>query len=586
MYKRLKQTTATLALILSATFNAVAQPYGQSEYINANGNSYILSDALYSKGSFPGYIMVGYDPTPTTGDPNFVIYRTGPSGTISGTSAWANGYEIHYKNRDCHHAAVQINNTAPIAILESTLSSAQGSLFVAIATDSALFYAALEFNGNDVPTMTKSYPFPHNIVQPTKPNIVELSTGDFIISGSYTRMNGSVPHTIMYLLKIDSFGNIILSNIFDLGVNTELIPNSMAESPYGFNFSKELVIVGKMKYNGSTYQGFVLSVDYSNFALGPFSEFGTPAGNDALGSIVISNGNPTGFAIGGIYDEPVGGGHINRVAFISLDPDVVTTNVSSFYTKNGLSSTTGILCQVIERPNTYASGYDLFLQSSSTTNLDGCIKLEPNGNIFSQAGNTNSDFQFWDGNGSNLAAISYNNVSGNDEGLHLYGNSSSGGMYLVQAYFNGAVDCSAFNRLLTVISNSSANMNLSPSQQTINTWSGLVDCFANLNASPQTVQIIQICGGAMSDPTGNNARKTSLDEKSLDEVIVYPNPANSSVSIRSSNYISYQLYSIDGKLLQQSSLNEIPTINLSNGIYILKVKSNQGINTHKLIIQH
>ncbi len=75
----------------------------------------------------------------------------------------------------------------------------------------------------------------------------------------------------------------------------------------------------------------------------------------------------------------------------------------------------------------------------------------------------------------------------------------------------------------------------------------------------------------------------------IDESIsVYPNPTNSIVTITSSNSIqSVQLYDVQGRLLQTQIINNpSTTVDLSqqsNGIYFVKVVSDQGIKVEKVV---
>jgi hypothetical protein len=72
---------------------------------------------------------------------------------------------------------------------------------------------------------------------------------------------------------------------------------------------------------------------------------------------------------------------------------------------------------------------------------------------------------------------------------------------------------------------------------------------------------------------------------------IYPNPANTSVTIDFAEYSSKnafaEVYSIDGKLLQHISLQQRKTLvnisDYSSGVYIVKVSGNSGIAVKKMI---
>jgi beta-glucanase (GH16 family) len=91
------------------------------------------------------------------------------------------------------------------------------------------------------------------------------------------------------------------------------------------------------------------------------------------------------------------------------------------------------------------------------------------------------------------------------------------------------------------------------------------------------------------DPsTGNHT--LAFDEP---EVNIYPNPTSGSFMVQISNKTeltnqTLELFSLDGKLLHQTRLNgfksEIDPGKLKNGIYLVKIKSENFCSTHKLII--
>ena len=58
---------------------------------------------------------------------------------------------------------------------------------------------------------------------------------------------------------------------------------------------------------------------------------------------------------------------------------------------------------------------------------------------------------------------------------------------------------------------------------------------------------------------------------------IYPNPAQKEITIRSNSIKSYQLFSIQGDLIEQKLLSQPETkldvSTLPNGIYIIKVES-------------
>ena len=92
--------------------------------------------------------------------------------------------------------------------------------------------------------------------------------------------------------------------------------------------------------------------------------------------------------------------------------------------------------------------------------------------------------------------------------------------------------------------------------------------------------------------TGNaNTVFQTLDVKEnnhTNTIAIYPNPTHSILNIKSESTIkSVQLFDVQGRLLQTSLVNETNSVldisEKSNGIYFLKVTSDNGIKTEKII---
>jgi hypothetical protein len=67
---------------------------------------------------------------------------------------------------------------------------------------------------------------------------------------------------------------------------------------------------------------------------------------------------------------------------------------------------------------------------------------------------------------------------------------------------------------------------------------------------------------------------------------VFPNPTNDEITVSSNQVIdSYQIFSIDGKLIEDKKYtnNIISFKNLTNGAYILTLKSNDFTKTFKIL---
>ncbi len=101
---------------------------------------------------------------------------------------------------------------------------------------------------------------------------------------------------------------------------------------------------------------------------------------------------------------------------------------------------------------------------------------------------------------------------------------------------------------------------------------------AGFSTNPTTDGIFKLTG-----PLGNAAFE------STSKFIVYPNPANNSITLASSDIESYQLSVTDlsGKVLIQKSLNGIENTldisSLSNGVYFFTLNSSDKVETVKII---
>uniref|UniRef100_UPI00375224C1 T9SS type A sorting domain-containing protein n=1 Tax=Flavobacterium sp. TaxID=239 RepID=UPI00375224C1 len=88
-----------------------------------------------------------------------------------------------------------------------------------------------------------------------------------------------------------------------------------------------------------------------------------------------------------------------------------------------------------------------------------------------------------------------------------------------------------------------------------------------------------------------NTTFQSLNNSSFEKdnsISVYPNPANSIVNIKAnSNLKSIELYDVQGRILQTKLVNvtnEIIDIsNQSNGIYFLKITSDDGVKVEQIV---
>ena len=69
---------------------------------------------------------------------------------------------------------------------------------------------------------------------------------------------------------------------------------------------------------------------------------------------------------------------------------------------------------------------------------------------------------------------------------------------------------------------------------------------------------------------------------------IFPNPANNQVTIETNELtnVSLEIYDINGRKLQQQSLQNTNTINIENlqaGVYFFKINSDQGSTMQRVI---
>jgi len=66
---------------------------------------------------------------------------------------------------------------------------------------------------------------------------------------------------------------------------------------------------------------------------------------------------------------------------------------------------------------------------------------------------------------------------------------------------------------------------------------------------------------------------------------VYPNPATDILNIKTDNFISAELYNLNGQILLESNQKTLSINELSKGIYILKVTTSNGVIEKKIVVE-
>jgi len=78
----------------------------------------------------------------------------------------------------------------------------------------------------------------------------------------------------------------------------------------------------------------------------------------------------------------------------------------------------------------------------------------------------------------------------------------------------------------------------------------------------------------------------SVDELAKPQAIVYPNPVTEELFIRSATQIeNVRIYSVQGKLVLESSSTTLDVTSMQNGLYFIEIASDEGKEIHKIIKQ-
>ena len=83
--------------------------------------------------------------------------------------------------------------------------------------------------------------------------------------------------------------------------------------------------------------------------------------------------------------------------------------------------------------------------------------------------------------------------------------------------------------------------------------------------------------------------KTSVNETTLENVVIYPNPSSGIFNIKSSDDVfDFYVFDISGKLVHNSTLNGNSSLDLSElgkGSYIVEVINSSGLHKETITIQ-
>lgn len=104
-----------------------------------------------------------------------------------------------------------------------------------------------------------------------------------------------------------------------------------------------------------------------------------------------------------------------------------------------------------------------------------------------------------------------------------------------------------------------------------------------------TLTIENIPGGCSNSITKPVDNTLSIEETGLNELLIYPNPANEKLVIANVNGAKIEIYSIEGRLIHNSVADsdsyEVNTSAYKAGVYSVKVIGIDNVITKTIVIQ-
>lgn len=594
---------------LSLSFNLYAQPYFTADYTHPA--DFELADALYSRFNSTGFTMMGKNTSAST--PNLVIDKTSPGGAF-GANSWSRGYSFRWNaTTNCAAPLQYLNstliNSASFVEVDSTFYTHQFG--VVAATSNVLFYGGVKsafVSLPAVPFMLQSTSYPGATFG--KPIIIQgrswIAIPSFYITGSFT----SNSRTYMYLLEIDIQGALINQAIYDLGSGTVITPHAILVSPFSQYYQNEIVIAGEVDNGSGFSDGFLMFVNPSslNFSTFTANKYNNSAGDDVFSSMIIATGSTPGYVLGGLSSAGfLNSSNSDEYAWMLKSDPSGTVLWSKYYKTPNFPHARPV--DMLERADGVNDHNIYALVGHGGSGNSGMLvmRLDENGNWYSTVSNNLFDHHFLDVNNAPRGVpvgLSLRNSGTNDVGLHIYGNYNYSGFsnnfHLSSCYFNGYEGgCAGLTTQSTQFNSPCSNLNLA---LTTNTGFTVASC-------PGGAQLIRThqynptksntCGGANSYPgSGNNFRATGLNENSMNNMSIYPNPTSGNITIQSPEGFSGKtkilLTTILGEVVYEDSLDpdlgnqvsvDLKDLGLSTGIYFIKASSNKKEFCEKIIFK-
>lgn len=112
--------------------------------------------------------------------------------------------------------------------------------------------------------------------------------------------------------------------------------------------------------------------------------------------------------------------------------------------------------------------------------------------------------------------------------------------------------------------------------------------FSQLSAGTYTLKVVDDKGNIDDSVFTLNSYASLQEKNGLLDLLIYPNPASESITIKGEELKSITIYDMNGRMVLSQSLIEQKTIDVSNietGMYTVKVQSTTNEHVEKLIIQ-
>lgn len=578
-----------------------------------------LSDGSPTQINSSGFVMSGFIPLVSAGVYNVYINKVDQDALFNATpSEFTIGYHINTGGNSCGITLAQELNCYGTTLKETFVVASTTPLVPSNLwyVSTAAFGSGCAFTGldaNGIIVTSGYYPFPSGATSPSKPLISEsiVHPGQFYISGSY--QDGTIRK--MYAMCVDAAGTIVWTKLYDLGPTTSILPRAIIESPY--SGSPELIIVGMAEYSTTLKEGFFARIDYgTNGGVNQFTTYGDGinATNDYFTSIAAAN-SPSGGSVGYIIGGHTEQNSLNGKAWV-VKCDQTGSVIWSTRVKPSILPLDGEVVDVIERFSLTYGAYEYYaLATSARGSL--LLKLDDNGSFFFQPGNTNNELYLQTNFGTTPAniqvpsRISFLENNTVNDGIHVYGttnNTGTGSFIFTQTYFNGVggTGLSCYTNFIISYGLNSTNIFGGPNTTNtpgVNTNPGISNCnnyaiFQNnttvSTSQPCFYEYVNNTIGDQSKPIGT----TGLVQNNLPnpELIIYPNPSKNEGIVKINgdfqigdkisifNSLGEKIILLNVEFENSQSQIDLSRLELSSGLYFMKVETNSGILKGKLKI--